>query len=83
MKDMNASHKLIETMVLTHEELFDQPAPQVGGAGHCIRGGEGHCVIGREELLGVADQWKFIVVMELSWLHVRVSGSMHARCVLD
>ena len=53
VKDMNASHKLIETLVLTHEELFDQPSPQVGEQGNVtgwggwgtVSGwdGEGHC----------------------------------------
>ena len=33
VKDMDASHKLIKTLVQRHEELFDQPPPQVGGAG--------------------------------------------------
>lgn len=37
VKDMNASHKLIETLVLMHQELFDQPSPQVGGAGRSVR----------------------------------------------
>lgn len=59
VKDMNASHKLIETLVLTHQELFDQPSPQVGGAGRSVRrGGAGRKgVNGRRELLGIAAQW--------------------------
>ena len=74
VKDMDASHKLIKTLVQRHEELFDQPPPQVGGAG---RGGRDEC---SELILSVYMQIQSIITDCWAFWPLRYSSTAYKNC---